>query len=464
MKILLVNPNIKRKIGKSLRASPSLPPMGISYLAAVLRKERHDVKILDMNALNMQPLEIIGYLKIFSADVVGFSVTCPAIYRVFKMAEKIKEIYPDTTIILGGPHPSSLPEESIEKKFVDFVIMGEGEQTILELIKEIEGKKRFASVEGIAFQKNGKVLYTAKRERICDLDSLPFPAIDLLPLERYKSNETKYSKFMTILTSRGCPGKCNYCNKQVFGDCCLMRSAENIIKEIEFLIKKYGYREFHIVDDLFTNDRKRIVKFCNMVIDRKLNIKWKCGNGVRVGSVDLELLKLMKKAGCYSLGFGIESGSQQILNNMKKGQTLEQCENAVRWAKKAGINTVGFFMLGNLGEDEKTMQETIDFAKKIDVDIAQFMILTPYPKTPIREVIEKEGKIFENNWENYGQLGGVAIFEHGKLKKELMEKMYKKAYKEFYWRPEYILKRIFRRRTLNELKGEINGFLTLIEM
>jgi len=464
MRILLVNPNFKRKLGKSLRASPALPPMGISYLGAVAREAGHEVKLLDMNALNMPSEGILGYLKKYPAEVIGFTVTCPAIYKVFSMIEKIKENYPNIQIVFGGPHPSSLPKESIENKNVDFVVVGEGEITFLELLRELESGKKFEKVKGLVFKKGGKVFYNPEREKITNLDELPFPAFDLLPLERYTSGESKNKKFITILTSRGCPGRCNYCNKQVFGNNCSMRSAENIVREIEFLIKKFGYHEFHIVDDLFTNNRDRIIKFCNLVIQKKLGIKWKCGNGVRVGSVDLELLKLMKKSGCYSLGFGIESGNQTILNNIKKGQTLKQCRDAVRWAKIAGINTVGFFMFGNLGENARTMQETIDFAKSINVDIAQFMILTPYPKTPIREIIEREGKIFENNWENYGQLGGKAIFEHGQLTRELMEKMYKKAYKEFYWRPEYIVKRIFRKRNLNEIKNELNGFLTLLEM
>ncbi|MBI2047134.1 cobalamin B12-binding domain-containing protein [Candidatus Pacearchaeota archaeon] len=468
LRVLLINPNFRRMIGKSERISTILPPLGIAYIAAVLKKELKesaDVKILDINALNLSIEQATGHVKDFNPDIVGLTAATPTINKCFGIAEAVKKMLPDAKIVIGGPHPTALPDESIKKDFIDFVALGEGEMTMLELAREIKNRKKdFKKIKGLVFKDKNKIIKNAPRERIKDLDALPFPAFELLPLEKYASASSKYRRFITILTSRGCPGQCNYCNKLIFGNACNMRSAENIFGEIEHLMRKYRYREFHIVDDLFTNDKKRIEEFCNMVIKKRMNIKWKCGNGVRVGTVDFELLKLMKKAGCYSLSYGIESGSQKILNNIRKGQSLQQCINAVKWTKQAGIECVGFFMLGNLGEDEKTMQETIDFAKSLELDIAQFSILIPFPGTPIRQVIENEGKIFENNWDKYDNLEGKAIFEHGMLKREMMERMYKKAYKEFYMRQKYMLKRIFRFRTLNEIKNEINGFLTLIEI
>ena len=464
MRILLINPNFRRMIGKSERISTILPPLGLACIAAALKKEKIEVKILDINALNLSMEETISYIGGYKPDIAGLTAATPTINECFNIAEAAKKANPKIKAVIGGPHPTALPEESIKKDFIDFVVIGEGEETMLELAREIKnGKKDFKKIRGLVFKDRGKIIKNAARERIKDLDALPFPAFELLPLDRYISASSKYKRFITILTSRGCPGQCNYCNKLIFGNACNMRSAENIIGEIEFLMKRYGYREFHIVDDLFTINRKRIVDFCNFVLEKNIRIKWKCGNGVRVGTVDLELLRLMKKAGCYSLSYGIESGNQKILNNIRKGQALQQCINAVRWTKQAGIECVGFFMLGNLGEDEKTMQETIDFAKSLELDIAQFSILIPFPGTPIRQIIEKEGKIFESNWENYDNLEGKAIFEHGGLKREIMERMHKKAYKEFYMRPKYMLKRLFKFRTLNEIKNEINGFLTLME-
>lgn len=462
MKVLLINPNFRRKIGESDRIFTTLPPIGLAYIAAVLKKENIDVKLLDMNALNLNINSVLNYISDYSPNLVGLTATTPTISEVFEISKAIKNKFKDIKIAIGGPHPTSLPEESIKKDFIDFVIVGEGEITVKELvIKLLNNKKDFRKIKGLWFKNNGKIVKNKERELMHELDSLPFPAFELLPLGKYKSANSKYNKFITILTSRGCPGQCIYCNKLIFGNSCRMRSAENIIKEIKYLKEVYGYKEFHILDDLFTIKRERIIEFCNLIIQNKIKIKWKCGNGIRVGTVDLELLKLMKKAGCYSLSYGIESGDQKILNNIRKGQTLEQCKNAVKWTKQAGIECVGFFMLGNIGENRETMQKTIDFAKELEVDIAQFSILIPFPGTIVRKIIEKEGKIFENEWKNYDNLAGTAIFEHGELTKKLMEEMYKRAYKEFYFRPRYMIKRLVRWRNINEIKNEVNGFLAL---
>jgi radical SAM superfamily enzyme YgiQ (UPF0313 family) len=293
--------------------------------------------------------------------------------------------------------------------------------------------------------------------QIEDLDSLPFPAIDLLPLDKYRSAYSKHEKFANILTSRGCPGRCIYCNKKIFGFDVKMRSAENMFEEIKMLYYIYRYKEFHIVDDLFTQDRQRVIDFCNLIIKDGLKIDWKLGNGVRVGSVDLELLKLMKKAGLYSISFGIESGNQQILNKMKKGQTLQQCRDAVAWANEAGLFVVGFFMFGNIGENEQTMRDTIEFAKSLPLDVAQFSILVPFPGTEVRAIIEKEGEILEKDYSKYDNIDGKMLFKHGEMTPEIVEQMHKQAYKEFYSRPSFILRRLWRTRSWLELKNQIKG-------
>jgi len=465
MKILLVNPCFKRKIGDADKLSPVLPPMGIAYLAAVLRKEGYGVRILDLNALGFNDEQMIKYIEDYSPDVVGLTAVTTTIHKAWNVLEMVKRKDPKIVTIIGGPHPTCLPEESVKKEFVDFVVVGEGERTIAEFVKELSKKSKvdFKKIEGLVFKEKGRIIKNKQRKNIEDLDSLPFPAIDLLPLDKYRSTDSKHKKFMPILTSRGCPGVCIFCNKLIFGYCCKMRSAKNIIEEISRLYK-IGYQDFHILDDLFTNDRKRVVEFCNLLIQNNIKINWKCANGVRVNTVDLELLKLMKKTGCYMLNYGVESGNQEVLNKIKKGQTLSQIETAVRLTKKVGINCGCCFIIGNLGDNEKTMQETIDFAKKLNPDIAMFSILIPYPGTPIREIIEKEGKIFVSNWDEYDNFGGKAIFEHQNNKRELMEKMYKRAYRQFYFRPEYIIRQIFKRRTLNEFISRAKAFTSLFKI
>lgn len=469
LKVLLIHPSFVRKIGKTTRLNPELPPMGLSYLAAVLMRElgqEVDVKILDLNAVLTTREQLLNYVDKYKPDIVGLSAVTVTIDKSFEIAKDIKEFDKNIQIVFGGVHPTSLPEESMKKKFVDFVVIGEGEETFLELVKELmkkKGKKNFKKIKGLVWKQGKKIVKNGVRVNLTKLDDLPFPAIELLPLDKYISHDTKHPKFMTILTSRGCPGMCTFCNKLTFGHTCYMRSAENIIAEIEKLYKQ-GFRDFHILDDLFTNDRQRVVDFCNLILKKKLKIHWKCCNGIRVSTVDLPLLKLMKKTGCYMLNYGVESGNQKILNNIKKGQTLAQVEHAVKLTKKAKINVGCCFMFGNEGENSETMQQTIDFAKKLNPDIAMFSILIPYPGTPVHDYVKKNGTIFAKKWVEYDNFGGKAVFEYKDLKKEVMEDFYKRAYKEYYLRPRYFLSQIFKKRSVVEFKERVNAFFALLEM
>ncbi|MHA1312686.1 MAG: B12-binding domain-containing radical SAM protein [Candidatus Helarchaeota archaeon] len=462
MKILLINPYHRVSYLGNEKMSPILPPMGLAYIAAVLIQNKIAVKIIDLNLNLPSKIDFIHQIKEEEPDIIGITSSTPVINNAFRLCAEIKAANPETITVLGGPHPTALPKDTVSNENVDVVVVGEGEYTFLDLIRAIEEKKDLSQVEGIVFKKNGEIISNPLRPLIEDLDELPLPAYELLEMDKYYSPQTKTGKFANILTSRGCPARCIYCNKKIFGTKFRARSVNHLLNEIEFLINNYGIREFHILDDLFTANKKRVREFCYQVLKKKLDIKWKCPNGVRVNTVDYELLKLMNQAGCYSISFGVESGNSQILKNIRKGITLEQSENAIKWAKKAGLFTVAFLMIGNLGENRQTIQDTINFTKKIDPDAAQFSILIPYPGTPIRDIILKEGKLLTNRWEDYDNEKGIAIFEHGELNKNLMEEMVKKAYNSFYFRPSYILKRILKIRNLHDLKTYINGFRTIL--
>jgi len=469
MKITLINPNHRTKLGSSEEISSILPPLGLAYIASFLKEKKINVNIIDMNASNFTIEKTINLIKKTNPlpKIIGITVTTPTIFKAFDIAKEIKNFNKDIVVVFGGPHPTALPYETLKNKYVDIVVYGEGEETLLEICNKLENNKtlnynHLKSIKGIAFKNKKSMITNPPRPLIKNLDKLPFPAIDMLPLEKYYSAFSKHKKFANILTSRGCPGRCLYCNKLIFGFDVRMRSAENIVKEIKYLHDKYGYKEFHIVDDLFTQDRKRVIEFCNLLKKNNLKICWKLGNGVRVGSIDFDLLKIMKKAGLYSVSFGIESGSQDILNKMKKGQTIQMCKNAVKYTNKLGITSVGFFMIGNLGEDEKTIKQTINFAKSLPLDIAQFSVLVPFPGTPIRDIIEKQGKILEYDWGKYDNIEGQALFEHEHLTKPLMEKMHKQAYREFYMRPKFIIRRILRTRSLSEFKKQLIGLTAIV--
>jgi radical SAM superfamily enzyme YgiQ (UPF0313 family) len=464
MKITLINPNYRTKLGGDDSISSILPPLGIAYIAAVLQKYKFDVNIIDMNAENISNEGLLGMLMVQKPDVVGITCTTPTINAVNTLAKDIKWFNPNISIVVGGPHPTSLPTEVMVNPNIDYAVIGEGEKTMLELCMVMRNGANWVDldmIDGLVWRYKGTIRTNNPRGLIKDINVLPFPAIDLLPLSKYKSSYSKYERFANILTSRGCPGACIYCNKRIFGNNVRMRSAQSIFDEIKMLHDKYGYKEFHIVDDLFTQDRDRVIDFCNLVINSKLDIVWKLGNGIRVGTVTFELLRRMKEAGLYSVSFGIESGNQGILNKMKKGQTIQMCKDAVCFARELNLFVVGFFMLGNIGETEATMRDTINLAKSLPLDVAQFSILVPFPGTEVRAIIEREGKILENDYGKYDNIDGKMVFEHGELTKELVERMHKQAYKEFYSRPSFMFKRLMRTRSWLELKNQIKGGMAI---
>lgn len=463
MKITLINPNYRTKLGGDDSISSILPPLGIAYIAGLLRQNNYDVKIIDMNAEDITYLEVLANLTVHKPDLVGITCTTPTINEVNALTKELKAVFPDIPIVVGGPHPTSLPQEVMGNPQIDFAVVGEGEVTMLQLCGHFKtGVLPLEAIDGLVWRhKNGKLVINKPRKLIEDINKLPFPAIDLLPLSKYRSSYSKNERFANILTSRGCSGACIYCNKRIFGNNVRMRSVESIYSEIKYLHDKYGYKEFHIVDDLFTQDRQRVIDFCNIVKKQGLKIDWKLGNGVRVGTVDFALLSLMKQAGLYSISFGIESGNQAVLNRMRKGQTPDMCRKAVEAARKLNLFVVGFFMLGNIGETEATMRETIDFAKSLPLDVAQFSILVPFPGTEVFRIIEAEGKILEKDYGKYDNIDGKMLFEHGALTKELVERMHKQAYKEFYSRPSFMFKRLMRTRSWLELKNQIKGGMAI---
>jgi radical SAM superfamily enzyme YgiQ (UPF0313 family) len=261
--------------------------------------------------------------------------------------------------------------------------------------------------------------------------------------------------YATIVTSRGCPGTCLFCNKNIFGFAFRARSAKNVVDEMEYLYKKYNIEEFHISDDCFSWDTNRVREICNLIIKRKLKIKWACSNGIRVDRGSRDMFKLMHKAGCYRVSFGIESGDNEILKKIGKRINLSQVKKAFEYAQEAGMFTVALFMLGNYGENKETMLKTIDFAKTLKTDYAQFTIATPYPGTAFFALIEREGRFLIKDWNKFGIFEDPVVFEIGELKKELLLEMHKKAYKEFYFRPSqilFILKKRFKNFGVHDLK------------
>lgn len=425
MKILLINPkNVTWTGGTTL-------PLGLGYLASVLEYENHEVKCVDMQVSLSVDIE----KEVKNSDVIGISACTPNIKEAWKIAKLAK----DKIVLLGGPHPTAMPEESLSKESVCVVVRGEGEETIREICKST----RFEQISGISYKKNGKIIHNPERPFIKNLDNIPFPARHLFPIEKYRAKMHRRKNVGNILTTRGCPCDCNFCYKLVFGRDYRVRSAENVIEEWEQMLEM-KIEEINVTDDNFTVDKERVFQICEHIIGKKLNIPWTVSAGLRPDFISKEILEIMKRSGCYRVAFGAESGSQTILDKTGKRIKLEQIRKAVELAKSVGLEVTLFFMVGNLYENRETIQETIEFAKKLNPDFVQFTIATPYPGTKMRETIKKDGVFLINDWEKYGSYEGRAYFEYKEIKKEIVESMYRKAYWQYYLRPNIILKYLMR--------------------
>ena len=471
MKVLLANPPYTNFEGMKDSAGNTMP-LNLAYLAAYLRnKIKCEIKILDCEMQGMGYAEIEKYITKNTPDVIGITTLTPPMKHVIKMVEIAKKINPKIFTVLGGIHPTALPEKTLIETKADFVIFGEGEITFYELVKKIkENNLHLEKIHGLCFKdKTGKIIKNKGRSYIKNLDELPFPARDLFELSKYYSAPTKKvsdEKTATpILTSRGCAFECVHCiSNLLWSRMVRFRSVKNVILEIEECKNKYGIREFNILDDTFTLNKNRLIEFCESVIKKNLDIYWICFS--RVNTIDEEMVKIMKRAGCKKISFGLESGSQKILDLMNKNATLEMAEKAINAVRKNGIEAHASFMLGNLGETKKTINDTIKFAKKFDFDNVTFIITAPLPGTRLYEIAKEKGHICkETKWEEFAPLTKTKpiLVQENLTEKELVHYQ-KKAFRKFYLRPKYILYKLKRTRSREGLKTAIKGLSILIRI
>lgn len=422
--------------------APIIPPLGLAYLASFLIKKKYDVMIFD-GIVERKSLK--AEIELFRPDVIGISSTTVSFHRAVETASKIKKDFPGTKIILGGNHMSSLPIDTIrEFDCFDFGIYGEGENALADLLSELDKKNpNFSSIKNLVYRKGGNVKMNPPAEPIKDLDSLPFPAWDLLPDITKSYYQTQYKgerlPMAHLVPGRGCPFGCIYCDQNVFGRKWRGFSAKRVVDEIEFLVKKYGIKHVQFQEDLFICNKKRLDEFMSLLEERNLNITWLAN--ARVNMVDFEMLKKMKKAGCTIIYFGIESGNQKVLDFIKKGFKLEDAAKAVRYARKAGIITHGSFILGLPTETKETIRDTINFAKSLDLDDVSFHIATPFPGTEFERIAENYGKLIKKDWSSYSTHSGESSFIPEGMTDEFLLQSQKKAYKEFYFRPKIILRK-----------------------
>ncbi|MCL4455817.1 MAG: B12-binding domain-containing radical SAM protein [Nitrospirae bacterium] len=462
MKVLLINPSFNRYAGIKGHGGLSAP-LNLACLAAYLREQRSDAKIeiLDAEAYGLSYEETLNKVIAFDPDIIGITTTTPSFDIIVELINRIHNKLPKTPIILGGPHATGSPEECASTEGVTAVVLGEGELTLTEIYDAVKNNDTINRIKGICFRKENSVTFTGKRDLIKDLDSLPLPARDLLPMRLYYSPPTKSiseDRTANIISSRGCPFHCTYCLSDMMWDRKYRhRSPENVVAEIEHLINDYGIREFNFNDDLFTADKKRLSRFCELLIEKNLDIKWVCMS--RADYIQPDILKLMKRAGCGKIAMGLESGSQQVLKAMNKRLDLSRSIEAVREIKKAGIKVGVSFVIGHIGETPDTIKETIRLAKMCNPDTVAFFQASPYPGTEFYRMAKEAGYFRPNlKWIDFAIVSDkISTVNLPGLPAEEIHRWVTKAYKSFYLSPHYILSRLKQIRSFHDIKNLLGG-------
>lgn len=465
MRILLIYPKYSDQassLGRLLKTTT--PPLGLLYVASALEGDGNEVKVIDAETENIETPELQKIAQDFRPEIVGFSVTTPTFKRACESAKKIKEILPNTIIVFGGPHIASFPKISLEFKEIDYGVIGEGEITACELVKALKGNQGFEKVKGIVFRKNNQIIQTAPRDLLPNIDEIPFPAWYSIDIKKYRDSMSRQEHFATMISSRGCPYNCLWCDPEGrMGKIFRGRSPENIFKEIKLLNEKYNIKEILFYDDTFTVNRERIIGLCNLLIRNKSKVTWECRT--RVNLVDEELIRLMAEAGCYRIRFGVESGNEEVLKFIRKGITKEQVRNAFKWAKKYNIETFAYFMLGLPTETEETMQETVDFAIEINPDFVMFSPTLVFNHgNDMFKWAAENNYIAKDYWERLVRGENLEIYpilNTPQLSKEKIIEHTKSAYKRFYFRPSFVLKTV---KKINNLKKLIDYPLIAIGM
>ena len=436
-----------------------LPNLGLCSLAAVAEKAGYAVDILDAAALQYSPAQVAAEIKAGNPAYVGISAMTHTISSAARVAALIRAALPEVKIILGGVHVTSAPEETLKKYpgFFDVCVLGEGEATLPELLKALGEGGDPAAVAGLAFLREGRVVKTVPREFIADLNSLPLPAWHFLPDMKKYYGTTLISAGAGVsnhlLTSRGCPGRCIFCDTSVNGHRVRGYSADYVMEMIETLRDRYGVADIQFNDDTFVTLRKRLHEVCERLIAGNYGLSWSCD--ARVNEVTEEGLRLMKAAGCWQIAYGVESGSQRVLEFIRKKTTIEQIKKAFIWTKKAGISTKGFFIIGHPTETRESIRETVDLMLSLDIDVVGLTFFTAFPGSPIYPDIGRYGK-FDPDWDRTETYEIGNFIPAGFTAAELTG-LRKQALRRFYFRPRYIGRQLAQVRRPYDLYRMVKG-------
>ncbi|MFH1478216.1 MAG: radical SAM protein [Candidatus Omnitrophota bacterium] len=463
MNILLVNPPfILSENSPYSKTGAILPPLGLLYIASYLKysNPEMEINVLDSPAYKIGLEGFKKKLSYFNPDIVGISIYTTTFSMSLKTAESVKEMFPKAIVVAGGPHASILPEECLSSSWIDVVVIGEGERSFTELAQCVSRKDDLDKVVNIVYKKDGRIIHTRLDSANVDMDALPLPARDLVDMRLYHPAQGTYRWLpaTNMITSRGCPFRCSFCSKIIFGSFYRTQSCKKTVKEIESLIRDYGIREIIFNDDVFTMDRKMTVSLCDMLVERDLDLTWSCST--RVNLVDKDILGKMREAGCISIGYGIESGDKDILKKIDKGSSLENAKKVIAWTKGSGIETRAFYILGFPGETMETIEKTIDASLELDADFVIYNFAIPLPGTELYEESRKNGVLLYDGVELYDRTDGAhPLIRLQDVPSETLSRLYNSAYRRYYIRPHYILNQFRHIKSAEDIARYLRGAL-----
>ncbi|MDI6866082.1 radical SAM protein [Methanoculleus sp.] len=431
--VLLINPpDTKSKYKKYFNIR--IPPLGILYIAAVLEENGVDVEVIDCAAGDIDYSGIEKRVEETEPFLVGITSTTPLILEALRSAEAVRRVS-DAYIVLGGPHATFMHDEILrENTSIDIIVKGEGEYTVLDIYRTLRIGGDLAAVDGIVYRRGERIVENPDRPPVEDLDALPYPARHLVPPDNYRVFDDNLA-VATMICSRGCPMQCSFCaSSALHGKRVRRRSTGDVVEEIRQIQDNLGISAIGFMDDTFTLYPRWVEEFCREVIKQDLGIEWGCT--ARVDRINRSLMDLMKKAGCHTLFFGVESGDQGILDRVKKGTHIDQIKHVFATAHDLGMRTIASAAIGLPGETRETANKTIKFVKSLKPSFALFSVATPYPGTDFFSKVREDGSL-QMDWSQYDLLSSVV--ETSSLTREEIKKLQRKAFRDFYLRPSYLI-------------------------
>ncbi|MFH1209746.1 MAG: radical SAM protein [archaeon] len=473
MKILFLHPPWPGK-GYGLRSQNRWPrkrgdktnryPILLCYTATLLKNNKHNVKYIDSVILDLSLKGTLKKIKEFNPEIIFIETSTPTFDFDVKFINEVKDKYPKIIILVAGTHVTKFPIESLKGSKIDVIIKGEQDITTLNVVNAIKNKKPLDKIKGICFKKKNKIVNNPNAPLILNLNKLPFPDRDLIPHQWYAEGHVRNFPFTFVMGARGCPNNCTFClwPNIYYGHKVRIRSPKNIVDELEWLIKKYNMKEVFFDEDTFNISKKRVEDICKEIIKRNVEIVWGCS--ARVDCVDLNMLELMKKAGCKLMCYGAESANQKTLNRTKKNITIEQIKRAVKLTKEVGIITHVNLMIGFPWETEKEIKETIDFGLKLKADTVQYSLVFPHPGSEMFDEAINQGWFYEDvlkDFSKFDMTSGPVL--KTRVPREKLVNIVSKAHAKFFLRPDYILKQLLKIRNYKDLKYTFKGAKSVIK-